>query len=96
VKDGAEILVSLGHRVGFGPLSRKMGLSDDASWLRNQFEPGGYGLKDGANSSAVSTSYLLGLYARQYCVAHPFNTLADAIDDLARQMGAQAATGRLP
>lgn len=89
VKDGAEILVSLGHQVGFGRISGMLGLGDDAGWLEGQFIPGGYELRKEANKTAVSASYLLGQYARQYCIAHPLNTLADAIDNLAAQITPQ-------
>jgi hypothetical protein len=90
VKDGAQILVSVAHRVGWSRVSQLLVLGDDGAWLERQFEPGSsYDLKHGANKTVVSAAYLLGQYARRYCTEHPFDNLQDAIDNVVRQVQAK-------
>lgn len=86
VRDGAEMLVSIGHRIGFSRLSHLLGLGDDGQWFANQFEPDSYQLKRDATRTVVSTAYLLGQYARHYCIDHPLDTLNDATDTVVRQV----------
>ncbi len=89
VKDGAQVMVSLAHRVGWSRVSQLLVLGDDGSWLEKQFQPGSYDLKEDANKTVRSAAYLLGQYARHYCVEHPFDTLRDVIDDAVRQVQAK-------
>lgn len=89
LRDGAELLVSVGHRVGFARVSRLLGLGDDGGWMESQFEPDSYQLKEKANKTVKSSAYLLGQYARQYCIEHPFDTLNDAIENAVKQIEAR-------
>ena len=89
VRDGTEVLVSVGHRVGFARVSRLLGLGDDGVWMENQFDAASYNLKAGANPTVKSSAYLFGQYVRQYCIEHPFDTLNDAIENLSKQIEAR-------
>jgi len=89
VKDGAQILVSVAHRVGWSRVSQLLVFGDDGAWLETQFAPLSYDLKKDAPRSVTSAVYLLGQYARRYCTEHPFDTLADAIDNVVSQVQAK-------
>lgn len=91
VKDGAQIMISLAHRVGWSRVSQLLVLGDDGVWLEKQFQLDAYDLKDGANKTVTAAAYLLGQYARHYCVEHPFDTLRDAIDNVVGQVQAKMA-----
>ncbi len=89
LRDGAELLVSVGHRVGLARVSRLLGLGNDGVWMKSQFNPDSYELKEKANQTVKSSAYLLGQYARQYCIEHPFDTLSDAIENVVKQIDAR-------